>query len=139
MLGNPSYIRLHGVELLLHHGRSLEDVLSSLPNVNHQNVTKAMSQLLKVRHLAPVYGHKTPIAPEPIDWMVVDRIPDIYHTGHIHVFDYSTYRGVLLINSGCWQRQTSYQKKMGVTPTYGVTSIVNLKTLNLSIVDFRSF
>ncbi|RLI01965.1 DNA-directed DNA polymerase II small subunit [Candidatus Bathyarchaeota archaeon] len=139
MLGNPSYIRLHGVELLLHHGRSLEDVLSSLPNVNHQNVTKAMSQLLKVRHLAPVYGHKTPIAPEPIDWMVVDRIPDIYHTGHIHVFDHSTYRGVLLINSGCWQRQTSYQKKMGVTPTYGVTPIVNLKTLNLSIVDFRSF
>ncbi|MGP3668126.1 MAG: DNA-directed DNA polymerase II small subunit [Candidatus Bathyarchaeota archaeon] len=139
MLGNPSYIKVHGVELLLHHGRSLEDVLSSLPNVNHQNVTKAMSHLLKVRHLAPVYGNKTPIAPEPVDWMVVDRVPDVYQTGHIHVFDYSTYRGVLLINSGCWQRQTSYQRRMGVTPVYGVIPIVNLKTLNLGIVDFKSF
>ena len=110
----------------------------TLPNVNHHNVARAMASFLKVRHLAPIYGGKTPIAPEPRDWMVVEQVPDIYHSGHIHVFDYLTYRGVWIINSGCWQRQTSYQKKMGITPIYGVAPLINLQTLNLTPIDFKT-
>ena len=138
MVGNPSQVRLHGVNVLIHHGRSLEDALVTLPNVNHHNVARAMASFLKVRHLAPIYGGKTPIAPEPRDWMVVEQVPDIYHSGHIHVFDYLTYRGVWIINSGCWQRQTSYQKKMGITPIYGVAPLINLQTLNLTPIDFKT-
>ena len=139
MLGNPAQVKLHGVNILIHHGRSLEDVLVALPHVNHHNVTHAMISLLKTRHLAPIYGGKTPIAPEPKDWMIVEQVPDIYHSGHIHVFDYLTYRGVWVINSGCWQRQTSYQKKMGITPIYGVIPVINLQTLNLTPIDFKTF
>ena len=139
MLGNPAQVKLHGVNILIHHGRSLEDVLVALPHVNHHNVTRAMISLLKTRHLAPIYGGKTPIAPEPKDWMIVEQVPDIYHSGHIHVFDYLTYRGVWVINSGCWQRQTSYQKKMGITPIYGVIPVINLQTLNLTPIDFKTF
>ncbi|RLI06064.1 DNA-directed DNA polymerase II small subunit [Candidatus Bathyarchaeota archaeon] len=136
LLGNPAQVKLHGVNILIHHGRSLEDVLASLPNVNHQNVTIAMAHLLKVRHLAPIYGQKTPLAPEPKDWMVIESVPDIYHTGHIHVFNHTMYKGVRLINSGCWQRQTSYQKKMGINPVFGVVPIVNLQKMSLTIMDF---
>ncbi len=138
LLGNPSQVKVHGVNILIHHGRSLEDVLTSLPNVNHQNIVEAMAQLLKVRHLSPIYGQKTPIAPEPRDWMVVENIPDIYHTGHLHVFGYTNYKGIWLVNSGCWQKQTSYQKKMGITPVFGVIPVINLQTLTQTTIDFKN-
>ncbi len=137
-LGNPSQILIHGVNVLLHHGRSLEDLLVRLPNTTHDNPTRAMAHILRSRHLAPVYGGKTPIAPEPRDLMVIDSVPDIYHTGHIHVYDQDFYRGTLLLNSGSWQGQTSYQKKMGLMPTYGVVPAVNLQTMIVTRLDFSN-
>ena len=137
-LGNPCTISLHEVELLLYHGRSLDDIVSVVPNVSFHTPEKAMRLLLKSRHLAPVYGEKTPIAPEKRDFMVIERTPDIFHAGHVHVLKYDTYRGILLANSGAWQKQTEYQKKMGLTPTPGIVPIVNLQTLQVTPVDFTT-
>ncbi|MEM3736994.1 MAG: DNA-directed DNA polymerase II small subunit [Candidatus Bathyarchaeia archaeon] len=134
-LGNPAQVKIHGVNLLIQHGQSLEDLLAALPNVSHENPTRALIQLLKVRHLAPVYGGKTPLAPEPKDLMVVEEVPDIYHTGHLHVISYESYHGTKVLNSGCWQGQTLYQRKMNITPTYGVIPVVNLKSGAISLID----
>ncbi|OYT55307.1 MAG: hypothetical protein B6U77_01945, partial [Candidatus Hecatellales archaeon ex4484_218] len=60
------------------------------------------------------------------------------HTGHLHVFGYTNYKGIWLVNSGCWQKQTSYQKKMGITPVFGVIPIINLKTLTQTTIDFKN-
>ncbi|MFH1328686.1 MAG: metallophosphoesterase, partial [Candidatus Bathyarchaeota archaeon] len=38
-LGNPAQVKVHGVNILIHHGRSLEDLLVSLPNATHKNPT----------------------------------------------------------------------------------------------------
>lgn len=142
MLGDPARVRLHGVELLLYHGRSLDDVIGAVPEVMYRNlattVSKAMEHLLKTRHLAPVYGQKTPIAPEPTDFMVIDEPPDIFHAGHVHVMGYKVYRGTLILNSGSWQSQTAYQRKMGLTPTAGVAPIVDLETFQVMPMDFTA-
>lgn len=135
-LGNPCTISLHEVELLLYHGRSLDDIASVVPNVSFHTPEKAMRCLLKSRHLAPVYGGKTPIAPERRDFMVIERTPDIFHAGHVHVLRYDTYRGVLLVNSGAWQERTEFQRKMGFTPTPGIIPVVNLQTQQVKPVDF---
>jgi len=135
-LGNPCAISLHGVEFLLYHGRSLDDVIVSSPNVGFQDVEKAMRLLLQCRHLAPIYGGKTPIAPEHRDFLVIERPPDVFHAGHVHVVSYETYRGTLIVNSGAWQRQTAYQKKMGLEPTPGVIPLVDLQTLKVRPVSF---
>lgn len=135
-LGNPAQIRVHGVNLLLHHGRSLEDLLVSLPGATHTNPCKAMEHILRARHLSPIYGLKTPLAAEPKDSMIIESVPDIYHTGHIHIFDFANYRGTLMVNSGSWQRQTIYQKKMGLNPTCGLIPVVNLKNFQLEPIDF---
>jgi len=135
-LGNPSTVRLHEVELLLYHGRSLDDVVASIPNVSFQTPDKAMKFLLQSRHLAPVYGKKTPIAPEKKDFMIIERPPDIFHAGHVHVIKYDTYRGTLIVNSGTWQKQTEFQKKMGVAPNPGIVPIVNLQTLQVTPINF---
>lgn len=135
-LGNPATIEIHGVEILIYHGRSLDDVIVSSPNIEFSNPEKAMRLLLQCRHLAPTYGARTPIAPEPRDFLVIERVPDIFHAGHVHVIGYENYRGTLIVNSGAWQRQTAYQRKMGLVPVPGVVPIVNLQTLEVSCLSF---
>lgn len=137
-LGNPCTISLHNVQLLLYHGRSLDDIVSVASDVNLNAPEKAMKLLLQSRHLAPVYGGKTPIAPEQRDFMVIERPPDILHCGHVHVLGYESYRGTLLINSGAWQKQTKFQEEMGLVPTPGIIPVVNLQTLEVTPINFST-
>jgi len=136
-LGNPCSVTLHGVELLLYHGRSLDDVIANASNVSFKTPEKAMRLLLRSRHLAPIYGQRTPIAPGKRDFLVVERVPDIFHAGHVHVQAVERYRGVLLVNSGTWQSQTEYQSKMGLEPNPGVIPVVNLQTLEVTTINFN--
>ena len=135
-LGNPCFLTLHDVEFLLYHGRSLDDILSTVPGANHSNPEKAMKVLLQSRHLAPVYGEKTPLSPEEKDFLVINRVPDVFHAGHVHVLGYTNYRGVLLVNSGGWQEQTDYMQRLGLTPTPGKVPVVNLQTLDVTVISF---
>jgi DNA polymerase II small subunit len=135
-LGNPSFLSLHNVEFLLYHGRSLDDVVSTIPGMNHSHPEKAMKLLLQSRHLAPLYGGKTPLSPEKRDSLVIERVPDVFHAGHIHVLGYTNYRGVLVMNSGGWQEQTDYMRRMGLMPTPGKVPVVNLQTLETVVVPF---
>jgi DNA polymerase II small subunit len=135
-LGNPSTVSLHGVEVLAFHGRSLDDIAAVAPNVSFDTPDRSMKLMLQGRHLAPIYGERTPIAPEKRDFMVIERVPDIFHAGHVHVIKCNQYRGTLIVNSGAWQRQTDFQQKMGLMPTPGILPIVNLQTLKVSTLNF---
>ncbi|MEM3783478.1 MAG: DNA-directed DNA polymerase II small subunit [Candidatus Bathyarchaeia archaeon] len=135
-IGNPSMVSLHGVEVLMYHGRSLDDVVSTVPGIDYTHPEKAMTLFLQGRHLAPVYGGKTPVSPENKDYLVIDRIPDIFHAGHIHTLGYTNYRGVLVVNSGCWQEQTDYMRRLGFIPTPGLVPVVNLQTFDTRIISF---
>ena len=135
-LDNPAWVRVHGVGFLLYHGRSLDDVVATVPGMSFQTSDKAMEHLLRCRHLAPEYGKRTPIAPEQEDRLVIRGIPDIFHSGHVHVLRHKDYRGTTLVNSGAWQSQTEYQRRMGLVPTPGILPVVSLDTLDVSLVDF---
>jgi DNA polymerase II small subunit len=135
-LGDPCLLNLHGVETLLYHGRSLDDIISTVPDADHTHPEKAMKLLLQGRHLAPVYGEKTMVSPENRDFLVIDHIPDIFHAGHVHVLGYTNYRGVLVVNSGGWQEQTDYMRRLGLMPTPGKVPVVNLQTLEVIVVPF---
>ena len=135
-LGDPCLVSLHGVDILMYHGRSLDDVISTVPGMSHSHPEKAMRLLLQARHLAPLYGGKTPLSPENRDSLVVDRVPDIFHVGHVHALEYATYRGVLNLNSGCWQGQTGYMIRNGFTPTPAKVPVVNLQTLEIAVLPF---
>jgi len=134
--GNPCLISLHNVEVLMYHGRSLDDIISTVPGINYAQPEKAMTLLLQCRHLAPVYGGKTPIAPESRDCLVIERVPNIFHAGHIHTVGHTNYRGVTIINSGCWQEQTEYMRRQGFTPMPGLVPVVNLQALDVRIISF---
>ncbi len=136
-LGSPCHLNLHDVDILVFHGRSLDDIISTVPGMTHYHPEKAMRLLLKSRHLAPLYGAKTPLSPESRDFLVIDRVPDIFHAGHIHALEYANYRGVLVVNSGCWQEQTEYMQRNNFIPTPAKVPVVNLQTLEVSVVKFN--
>ncbi len=135
-LGDPSEVRLHGVHFLLYHGTSLMDIVSSIPGLDYQRPVEIMECQLRMRHLAPEYGKLTPIGPEAEDYLVVDRVPDVFQSGHIHVSGSGVYRGTTVVNSGAWQGQTDFQKRMGLEPRPGVLPVVNLKTLEVRMMNF---
>ena len=135
-LGNPSVVSIHNVEILMCHGRSLDDIVANVPGLDHNHPEKAMRVLLQSRHLAPLYGGKTMLSPENRDFLVIERVPDIFHAGHIHVVGYCNHRGVLVINSGGWQDQTDYMQKLCLVPTPGKVPLVNLQTLETNILSF---
>jgi len=134
--GSPCTLSLHGVEVLIFHGRSLDDVISTVPDMSHSHPEKAMRLLLQSRHLAPIYGGKTPLSPEKKDPLVIQRVPDIFHAGHVHALEYASYRGVLILNSGCWQEQTDYMQRNGFMPTPAKVPLVNLQSMEVSVIPF---
>jgi DNA polymerase II small subunit len=137
VLGNPAMVSLNGVKVLMFHGQSLDDVIATTPGLSYQRPAEAMKVLLKARHLSPTYGERTPIAPEAEDMMVMTEVPDILHSGHVHVTDVDGYRGTLVVNSGAWQAQTKFQQTMGITPSPGIAIVVNLATMQPFKKDFN--
>jgi DNA polymerase II small subunit len=135
-VGNPSYFTLHGVEVLAYHGRSMDDFIKALPSLDYAQAIKIMIKMLQKRHLVPIYGGRTPIAPEHKDYLVIDKIPDIFVTGHGHATGMKKYRGVTLINASAWQSQTNFQKMHNFLPDPGKVPIFNLQTGDASIIDF---
>ena len=138
-VGNPSTIDIEGRKVLSYHGRSFDDIISSIPGLTWEKPIETMVELLKRRHLAPVYGEKTPLAPEHKDYLVIDEVPDIFVTGHIHSYGLSDYRGVKLISGSTWQSQTSYQKMKNITPIPAKMPVIELSSLNMGVVNFSDF
>lgn len=136
MLGNPAFLELNGVKVLMYHGQSLDDIIATTPGLSYSKPAEAMKVLLKARHLSPIYGQRTPIAPEQEDMMVISEVPDVFHSGHVHVMDVKNYRGTLIVNSGTWQAQTKFQQTMGIVPTPGFAILINLATLQPFQMDF---
>ncbi|MES3518146.1 MAG: DNA-directed DNA polymerase II small subunit [Natronomonas sp.] len=135
---NPAVVTIEGVSILMYHGVSLDEVIAELPDdkASYDEPQKAMYQLLKKRHVAPQFGGHTRIAPEAKDYLVIDDVPDVFHTGHVHKLGYGKYRGVLSVNSGCWQAQTDFQRSVNIDPDAGYAPVVDLDTLDLTVYEF---
>ncbi len=116
-ISNPGVVSLDGINVLIYHGRSFDDLVMAVKQFTYERNDLLMEELLKKRHLAPIYGERTPLASELEDYLVIDEIPDVFHTGHVHVNSYKKYKGVHLINSGTFQTQTEFQKIYNIEPT----------------------
>ena len=140
IISNPAVVRLHGRDFLIAHGRGIEDVVNFIPNRSHHRPAEAMLDLLKLRHLAPTFGEKVPIAPDPEDTLVIESVPDLFQSGHVHVMEYKIYNGVFLINTGTWQAQTEFQKMVNIVPTPARVPIIDVETARLrAVVRFDQF
>ncbi len=53
----------------------------------------------------------------------------VLHSGHVHTVGMARYKGVTAINSGTWQGQTDFQKKMNIQPTPAIVPYLDLSTM----------
>ena len=84
IMGCPATVALHGIKTTIFHGTSLIDMNMSIPGLKNEDPVATMRELIRARHLAPSYGKKVEIAPTENDWLTLDPLPDILHTGHLH-------------------------------------------------------
>ncbi len=146
VLSNPSTITIGttttfpGIEVLLYHGYSLPYYADTVPGIRERGGQKRaeliMKFLLQRRHLAPTHGSNLFIPDAEEDPLIIERVPDIFITGHIHRVATANYRGVTLINGSAWCDITENQEKRGLEPQPGRLILVNLKTRDVRIINF---
>ena len=136
MLGNPVYLEIEKRTVLTYHGRSIDDWIAKVQGLTYEDPVAVMREMLARRHLAPIYGLKTALAPEKKDYLLIDKVPDIFITGHVHGAGYINYRGIRAINASSWQGQTEYQKMHNFNPDPGVLPMVHLGTGKVSMRRF---
>lgn len=128
-VSNPGRVTLDdNVSVELYHGVSIHDFSAEIPDADEDNPEVPMKYMLKKRHLSPTFGNNARIAPEKEDYHILDEVPDVIHSGHVHIYGSDTYRDVTLLNTGGWVYQTSYQERMNIQPDVGDATVMDLQT-----------
>lgn len=136
MAGNPVTLEIEGRTVLTYHGKSIDDWVSSVQKLNYEDPISVMREMLTRRHLSPMYGGKTAMAPEKKDYLVIEKVPDIFVSGHVHGAGKMDYRGIKIINASTWQSQTDYQKAHNFNPNPAIMPVVHLGTGATKLMDF---
>lgn len=148
MVSNPSYISLDvsndfsGIDVLLYHGGSLPYYADNISSIRSKGGLKCsdeiMVHLLKLRHLAPSHGSTLYVPDILEDPLVIDPLPDIFITGHIHRSQTKSYRNITCINSSTWLDINEDQEKRGIEPQPCRVFAISLKTRELKIMNFST-
>ncbi|MDR1690987.1 MAG: DNA-directed DNA polymerase II small subunit [Candidatus Methanoplasma sp.] len=136
LAGNPVNIEIEGRTILSYHGKSIDDWVASVQQLNYDDPISVMREMLTRRHLSPMYGGKTAMAPEKKDYLVVEKVPDIFVSGHVHGAGKMDYRGIKIINASAWQDQTEYQRAHNFNPNPAIMPVVHLGTGITRMMDF---
>jgi len=108
-VSNPSIVNIHsgngfpGFNVLIYHGFSFfyysENVESIRINGGMERADLIMKFLLQRRHLAPTHTSNQYIPDIDSDPLVIEKVPDIFVTGHIHRVSFCSFN--LCSNSSC--------------------------------------
>ncbi|MFA5887318.1 MAG: DNA-directed DNA polymerase II small subunit [Candidatus Nanoarchaeia archaeon] len=148
VVSNPSMVNIHGAKgfpgfnILMYHGYSFDYYISTVDTIRlnggYDRADLVMKHLLQKRHLSPTHGSTLHIPDEKTDPLVIDKVPDIFITGHIHKSAVSNYKSTTLISGSCWQSKTNFQEKVGHNPEPARVPIVNLKTREVKVIKFMT-
>ena len=135
LVGSPTMFEIHGLKQLIYHGTCFIDFVNSLKTASFEKGSEIMTEMLKRRHLHPIYGGK-PITPEKEDYMVIEEVPDIFQAGESHNNSYKIYKGTININAGTWQALTDYQIKQGHKATPAIVPVIETKYGRINAIHF---
>lgn len=146
ILTNPSMVNIYsskdfeGFNVLMYHGFSYPYIADNVESIRLKGRLERsdliMKHSLQARHLAPTHNSVQYIPEEGEDPLVIDKVPDFYVSGHIHRVTALNYRGVTMIGSGCWAKQTEYMEKRGIVPDPSKVLVVNLQTREIKVFNF---
>lgn len=136
-VGNPARINLSGIDVLSYHGKGIDDMVPRMAHVTYERPAEAMKEMLKKRHLAPMWGERNALSPEEEDQMVIRDPPDIFVTGHTHAHQMEWYRGIPLIVSSTFQGETDFMQMLGYKPKMGILSVYNIQNREMKAFNFH--
>ena len=147
LVSNPSWINVlaegdfEGFDILLYHGYSYDYYAANIEpiaqNGGYDRGDLIMKFLLQKRHMAPAHASTLFVPSDKGDHLIIDKVPDIFASGHIHKSSVSKYRGVTTIVSSCWQYKTDFQERVGHHPEYCKVPVFDFKTGETTILDFE--
>ena len=146
MVTNPSYVQIHGLngqsgfDVLQYHGYSFDMFIDRIEGLRlaggYDRADLIHEFLLKRRHLSPTHNFNLTL-PLKKDPLIINRVPDILISGHIHKARIGAYKSTLSFSGSCWQSVTEFQKKVGHSPDPGCVPLLNLKTRKSTMMYFR--
>jgi DNA polymerase II small subunit len=140
--GNPARIYLdHGpkdepFEILSYHGKGIDDMVPIMSHVTYEAPAEAMKEMMKKRHLAPIWGERNALSPETEDQMIIREPPDLFVTGHTHAHQVEWYRGTPLIVSSTFQDETDFMQMLGYQAKKSLLTVYNLQSRSTRVIPF---
>lgn len=134
-IGSPCMVTIENSDHLIYHGTSADSWIASVPKLSYSKPEMVMVECLRRRHLSTIFGGNA-IVPERMDYLLIEKEPDILHFGHVHKNGYTKYRTTLVINSGTFQGTTEFQLKQGHIPTPGRVPVYEFANDRLKTLDF---
>jgi DNA polymerase II small subunit len=131
-----------GLKLLLYHGFSMPYYGNNVPEIREAGglqgaAEKVLKFYLQRRHFAPSHGSTQFVPDIRYDPLVIDTVPDILITGHIHKIIAQNYRGVTMLNTSAWVAPSEYQGRFGLIPDNCRAVLINLQTRAIKILNFN--
>ena len=141
LVSNPAMIEVDGgFKILMYHGASINRFIDEIPMLRakygHDSPTKVVEEILRRRHLAPVYGLMDFIPIKEKDNLVIDEVPDIIATADQHRAEVGYFNNVLMVASSCWQATTAFEERMGINADPCKVPLFDLGSREIKIIDF---
>ena len=137
LVSNPCEVEIgSGFRVLMYHGASINGFIGEMPKLRGVKISKIMEEILRRRHLAPIYGVMDYVPKRDKDALVIENVPDIFVVGDRHRAEVESYNGVLMVSTSCWQSITPFEERVGNKPDPCKVPLFNLKTREVKIVDF---
>jgi len=143
---NPARVKIgsndsfEGFEVLTYHGFSYTYYANNVPRLMMMKAMNSperiMKYLLTYRHLAPEHG-SVQYFPFGKDAHFINKIPDIFVSGHTHKSGVTYFNDILIVSVSSWEGMTPYQEKFGNKPDHCKVPMINLKTRAVRILDFE--
>ena len=140
--GNPARIYLDHAdesdpfEILSYHGKGIDDMVPRMAHVTYEAPAEAMKEMMKKRHLAPMWGERNALSPEVEDQMIIRDAPDLFVTGHTHAHQVEWHRGTPLIVSSTFQDETDFMQMLGYKAKKSLLTVYNLQSRSTRVIPF---
>ncbi len=129
-----------GFNVLIYHGFSFPYIAENVESIRKagrlENPELIMKYLLQRRHLAPSHTSNQYLPSSEEDFLLIEKVPDFFISGHIHKTKAMNYRNITLMNCSCWVGKTEDQERRGIQPDPCKVILVNLKTREIKILNF---
>lgn len=140
LVSNPSMVEIGGLKILAYHGGSLNEFIEQIEELRvgfgHRCPVRVIEEILKRRHLAPVYGEMDIVPNKDFDDLVLSELPDVFVVGGQHKAQVGSYNNIMTISTSCFQGRTDFEEKVGHFSDPCKVPILNLKSKEVKILDF---